>query len=153
MLCIDLDRFKSVNDTFGHAAGDAALKRMSEVFRQCLRENDVASRFGGDEFAVLLGALERPKDAVSVAERIARKMSEPLEFDGQTLLIGASLGIAIAPLDGCDCERLMKNADVALYWAKSEGRGGYHCYEKGLDAALYDRRKVKAALRRSLLRA
>jgi diguanylate cyclase (GGDEF)-like protein len=151
ILCIDLDYFKTVNDTLGHATGDAVLKKASQALVDCLREGDVIARLGGDEFAILAGGLGRPEDAGLLAERIVRKIAEPLDFEGHRILIGASVGIAIAPIDGEDGESLLKRADLAMYRAKSEGRSTYHFYEEGLDTALQERRNTEAALRNALL--
>jgi diguanylate cyclase (GGDEF)-like protein len=152
ILHIDLDCFKGVNDTLGHAAGDAVLKQVSQELTGCLREGDVLARLGGDEFAILTGRLDRAEDAAGLAERIVKKIAEPLEVDGHRVLIGASVGIAVAPIDGDDGESLKRRADLAMYRAKAEGRGTYHFYEEGLDTALQERRSTEAALRNALLR-
>jgi diguanylate cyclase (GGDEF)-like protein len=152
ILFIDLDSFKGVNDTLGHAAGDAVLKKVSQGLTDCLREGDVVARLGGDEFAVLAGRLDRAEDAAGLAERIVEKLSEPFDMNGHRVLIGASIGIAVAPIDGDDGESLMRRADLAMYRAKAEGRGTYHFYEEHLDTALQERRNTEAALRNALLK-
>jgi len=152
VLCIDLDYFKGVNDTLGHAVGDAVLKKASQTLLDCMRESDIVARLGGDEFALLAGRLERPEDAGVLAARIVKRIAEPLDIEDHRIFIGASVGIAVAPIDGEDGEALMKHADLALYRAKSEGRGTYHFYEKGLDAALQERRTMETDLRNALLR-
>jgi diguanylate cyclase (GGDEF)-like protein len=152
VLCIDLDYFKGVNDTLGHAIGDAVLKKASQALLDCIRESDIVARLGGDEFAVLAGRLERPEDSGVLAERIVKRIAEPLDIEDHRILIGASVGIAVAPIDGDEGEELMQRADLALYRAKGEGRGTYHFYEKGLDAALQERRMMEAGLRNALLR-
>jgi diguanylate cyclase (GGDEF)-like protein len=152
ILHIDLDGFKGVNDTLGHAAGDAVLKQVSQELTGCLREGDFLARLGGDEFAILTGRLDRAEDAAALAERIVKKIAEPLEVDGHSVLIGASVGIAIAPIDGNDGELLKRRADLAMYRAKAEGRSTYHFYEERLDTALQDRRSAEAALRMALLK-
>jgi len=151
VLYIDLDYFKGVNDTLGHAAGDAVLKKVSRELADCLREGDVVARLGGDEFAILAGRLDKAEDAAGLAERIVRKVAEPHDINGHRVLIGASIGIAVAPIDGADGESLMRRADLAMYRAKGEGRGTYHFYEEGLDTALQERRNTEAALRNALL--
>jgi diguanylate cyclase (GGDEF)-like protein len=152
VLCVDLDYFKGVNDTLGHSIGDAVLKKVSQRLLDCARESDIVARLGGDEFAVLEARLERPEDASVLAGRIVKAIGEPFEIEGHRILIGASVGIAVAPVDGEDGPSLMKHADLALYRAKGEGRGTYHFYEKGLDAALQERRSTETALRSALLR-
>ncbi len=152
VLCVDLDHFKNVNDELGHAAGDAALKNASQILIDCVREGDVVARVGGDEFVVIAGHLEHSSDAALIARRIVERISEPMEIEGRPVLIGASVGIAIAPLDGEDGYSLLKRADLAMYRAKSEGRGGYNFYEAELDAALQVRRNFETSLRNALLK-
>jgi predicted signal transduction protein with EAL and GGDEF domain len=118
--------------------------------RACCRQADVVARLGGDEFAALVGPLQRPEDAVIVAENIIRLLGRPFEFQGHMIQIGASVGIAVAPNDGEDTDTLMKNADLALYRAKSDGRGAYHFFEQGMDAALQARRTIEIGLRNAL---
>jgi diguanylate cyclase (GGDEF)-like protein len=150
-LCIDLDYFKNVNDTLGHAMGDKVLREASRRLVASVREGDIVARLGGDEFAVLAGRLERAEDAALLADKITKNIAEPVEIDGHRVLIGASAGIAVAPHDATDGVDLMKHADLALYRAKDDGRGAYHFYEHGLDAALQDRRSMETALREALV--
>lgn len=150
VLCIDLDHFKSVNDTLGHSAGDAVLVTVGDRLRESCREVDVVARLGGDEFAVLLGPLEKPEDAAVVAGHIIKSIGEPFRIHDHLALIGASIGIAVAPSDGVETDTLMKNADLALYRAKSEGRGAYHFFEPGMDASLQARRAIEMGLRVAL---
>jgi diguanylate cyclase (GGDEF)-like protein len=150
VLCLDLDHFKAVNDTLGHSTGDQVLVTVAERLRECSRETDVVARLGGDEFAILIHSLEDPRDAATVAARIVRSMAKPMEIDGHQVAIGTSVGIALAPSDGQDAETLLKNADMALYRAKSEGRGNYHFFEKGMDEALQHRRMLEQGLRTAL---
>ena len=151
ILCIDLDRFKTVNDEFGHGAGDAVLKTVSGILARCTREGDIIARLGGDEFVVIAGRLEQSEDAGRLARRIVEEVAEPMLIDGRRVLIGASVGIAVAPMDGDDGHALLKRADLAMYRAKGEGRGTYNFYEAGLDAALQERRNTEGALRKALL--
>jgi diguanylate cyclase (GGDEF)-like protein len=151
-LCIDLDHFKSVNDTLGHAVGDIVLKAAAERLLGCARDSDLVARIGGDEFAILASRLERPGDAAVLAEQIVKKVAEPLDIENHRIVIGASVGIAVAPIDAEDGETLMKQADLALYRAKSAGRGAYHFYEQGLDAALHKRHGIETGLRNALRR-
>jgi len=150
VLCIDLDGFKSVNDSLGHAIGDAVLKDASNRLREITRDIDMVARLGGDEFAIVEGRLEQLEDAAILAGRIVKAMAQPFDVEGHHIVIGASVGIAVAPLDGSDGDILMKNADLALYRAKQDGRGTYHFYEKSLDAVLQERRSMETALRSAL---
>jgi diguanylate cyclase (GGDEF)-like protein len=150
VLCIDLDHFKSVNDMLGHAIGDKLLKQASARLWGTTRETDLLARLGGDEFSLLLRPIDKPADAAVIAERIVRTMSTPFSIDGHQIVIGASVGIAIAPQDGESTDILMKNADLALYRAKAEGRSTYHFFEKDMDAAIQKRRMIEAGLRAAL---
>ncbi len=150
VLCIDLDHFKSINDTLGHAVGDKLLQQVSARLWGATREEDVLARLGGDEFALLLRAIDTPSDAAVIAERIVKVMGTPFTIDGHLLVIGASVGIAIAPQDGATADALMKNADLALYKAKNEGRSTFHFFEPGMDAAIQRRRAIEAGLRVAL---
>jgi diguanylate cyclase (GGDEF)-like protein len=152
IVAIDLDHFKTVNDTLGHNIGDTVLKMFAERLRASCREGDTVARLGGDEFAVLTGALNHPQDAAILAERIVRTAAEPFDVEGHNIMIGASVGIAVAPGDGVDADALLKNADLALYRAKGEGRGAFHFFEKGMDAALQERRSLELGLRQALAR-
>ncbi|HEX4296984.1 MAG TPA: EAL domain-containing protein, partial [Devosia sp.] len=150
VLCIDLDHFKSVNDMLGHAVGDKLLKQASARIWGTTRETDLLARLGGDEFSLLLRPVDRPSDAAAIAERIVKTMTAPFMIDGHQIAIGASVGIAMAPQDGENTDVLMKNADMALYRAKSEGRSTYHFFEKEMDAAIQKRRMIEAGLRTAL---
>ncbi len=150
VLCIDLDHFKSVNDMLGHAIGDKLLKQASARLWGTTRETDILARLGGDEFSLLLRPVDKPGDAAAIAERIVKTMSTPFMIDGHQIAIGASVGIAMAPQDGESTDVLMKNADMALYRAKAEGRSTYHFFEKDMDAAIQKRRMIEAGLRAAL---
>ena len=151
-LCIDLDHFKTVNDGRGHGVGDAVLRSVAERLRDCCTTTDIVARLGGDEFVVLQGGIDGPDDAAALAGKIVKAVAEPFDIGDHRLLLGASIGIAVAPLDGLDGEELMKRADLALYRAKTEGRSTYHFYEPDLDAALQERRAIEAGLRTALSR-
>jgi len=152
VLCINLDHFKEINDTLGHAVGDKLLKQVSARLWGSTRENDVLARLGGDEFALLLRPVDKPADAATIAERITRTMATPFSIDGRQIAISASIGIAMAPDDGETADQLIKNADLALYRAKAEGRSTYHFFERGMDAAIQQRRLIEAGLRLALAR-
>ncbi|WBT40267.1 sensor domain-containing protein [Hyphomicrobium sp. DMF-1] len=129
VLYLDLDRFKQVNDTLGHAVGDALLKAVAERIRACIRKTDTVARIGGDEFIVVQVSADAIKDAAVLSERFIDELSAPYEVKGNTVSIGVSIGIAIAPRDGANQEQLLHNADLALYRSKASGRGTYHFYE------------------------
>ncbi|RYE09316.1 MAG: EAL domain-containing protein [Hyphomicrobiales bacterium] len=150
VLCIDLDHFKNVNDTLGHSLGDKLLKQASARLWGTTRETDVLARLGGDEFSLLLRPIDKPSDAATIAERIVKAMSTPFSIDGHQIVIGASVGIALAPADGETTDILMKNADLALYRAKAEGRSTYHFFEQDMDAAIQKRRTIESGLRAAL---
>ncbi|MEO8882070.1 MAG: EAL domain-containing protein [Devosia sp.] len=150
VVCVDLDHFKAVNDTLGHAIGDEVLVRSAQRLREAARETDFVARLGGDEFAVIIGPLEDPRHAGLVADRIVRSLGQPMLVEGRQIIIGASAGIALAPIDGRDSETLLRNADLALYRAKSQGRGTYHFFEQGMDDALKERRVLELGLRNAM---
>jgi diguanylate cyclase (GGDEF)-like protein len=152
VLYIDLDHFKAVNDTLGHAVGDEVIKQAAVRLWGTTRESDLLARLGGDEFALLLRPIENADTAARVADRIIKTMCAPMNIRGQHIEIGASVGIAVAPGDGMTTDTLVKNADLALYKAKSEGRSTYHFFETGMDAELQQRRLIEAGLRMALSR-
>ncbi|HET8587350.1 MAG TPA: EAL domain-containing protein [Candidatus Limnocylindria bacterium] len=151
VLCLDLDNFKNVNDTLGHPIGDALLRVVGERLIATVRETDTVARLGGDEFAIVQAAVARPEDAEILARRLVEAISEPYDLDGHQVMVGVSIGIALAPADGTDVDDLMKNADMALYRAKTEGRGIYRVFEPEMDAQLQTRRVMELDLRRALL--
>ncbi len=151
VLMLDLDRFKPVNDTFGHAAGDIVLRMVAERLQSILRDDDVVARLGGDEFAILQLTAETPNAAATLAARIVNELAErPFKLDGQSVNIGVSIGLALAPDDGDDPAQLMHNADLALYAAKADGRGTFRRYDAALDQKMRERRALEAGLRRAL---
>ena len=150
VLYLDLDQFKAVNDTLGHRIGDLLLRVVAERLAACARESDVVARLGGDEFAVLQHGLERPEDAAVLARRVVAVLGQPYEVEGNRLVIGASIGVAVAPGDGVDAEALLKHADMALYRAKAEGGATYRFFEPEMDARLQARRALELDLRQAL---
>jgi diguanylate cyclase (GGDEF)-like protein len=150
LLLVDLDHFKAVNDKYGHAVGDGVLVTVARRLREASRDTDTLARLGGDEFAVLVGPLDDPKHAALIADRIVRSLGRPMTVDDYRITTGASVGIAVAPADGADAETLLKNADLALYRAKSEGRGVYHFFERGMDDAMQHRRAMEASLKTAI---
>jgi diguanylate cyclase (GGDEF)-like protein len=150
VLQIDLDHFKSVNDQYGNAIGDKVLKQASARLWGTTRETDLLARLGADEFAILLKPIQRPADAASIADRIVKTMSVPFSIAGEQIVIGASVGIAMAPEDGDTADALMKNADLAVFRAKGEGRSTFHFFERGMDEKIRRRREIELGLRQAL---
>jgi diguanylate cyclase (GGDEF)-like protein len=148
---LDLDHFKSVNDTLGHAAGDKLLKMVTARLRQLVRETDTIARMGGDEFAVLQVAICQPADATALALRIIETVSAPYLIEGQQVVIGTSVGLAIGPADGVTPDQLIRNADLALYRAKGDGRGTYCFFGPDMDAQMQARRAMEHDLRKALV--
>ena len=122
MMFMDLDNFKEINDRFGHAAGDLALKEVASRIQDCLRESDTAARMGGDEFVVLLPTIETPDDAIIVAKKIRHALYQPIDLGNHGLTVTTSIGIVVYPEHGSEEEALLKNADAAMYHAKESGR-------------------------------
>lgn len=147
---LDLDHFKNVNDTLGHPAGDKLLKDAADRLRELVRETDTIARMGGDEFAILQVAISQPSDATALAHRVIESVSQPYELDGRQVVIGTSIGIAIGPTDGLASDQLMRNADLALYRAKDDGRGTYRFFEPAMDAQMQERRVMEDDLRKAL---
>jgi diguanylate cyclase (GGDEF)-like protein len=147
---LDLDQFKAVNDTFGHLAGDKLLKIVADRLRGLVRETDTIARMGGDEFVIVQGPIRDPADATSLAQRIIVLMSEPYDLDGHQAVIGASIGIAVGPGDGLRPDKLLRNADLALYRAKGDGRGTFRFFEPAMDLQMQTRRIMEQDLRKAL---
>ncbi|MEY9357457.1 diguanylate cyclase (GGDEF)-like protein/PAS domain S-box-containing protein [Bradyrhizobium yuanmingense] len=147
LLILGLDNFKAVNDTLGHAVGDKLLRGVAKRLRSTLREEDALARLNSDEFAVLQSGLARPEDAVMLAKRLLAAIADPYLLDGHSVVIGASIGIAMAPGDGEDSEKLLKSADMALSRAKLDARGSFAFFEAALDAKAQSRRKIEVELR------
>ena len=150
ILCLDLDCFKNVNDTLGHPVGDELLIAVAERLKDCVRESDTIARLGGDEFAIIQASDNMPRDATTLATRICEVISQPFDLDEHQVAVGASVGIAIAPNDGDDPDHLLKNADMALYRAKNDGRGIYRFFEQEMDARMQERRELKLDLLKAL---
>ena len=152
LLCLDLDRFKAVNDTLGHPIGDALLQAVSARLNALVQEADTVARLGGDEFAVIQSGLHRGEDPSMLADRFIATLHAPFDLNGKRILIGASIGIAIAPDDGLDAQTLLTHTDVALYAAKANGRGCHRRYRSHMDAELQARRALEFDLRQALER-
>jgi diguanylate cyclase (GGDEF)-like protein len=149
VLCLDLDRFKTVNDTLGHPAGDALLREVAKRLRACTGPSDIVARLGGDEFAVIQSGTQ-PVDANVLATAIIDRLGEPFEIQGHQLVAGTSVGIAVAPNDGSEPDVLMKKADLALYRAKKDGRRTYRFFEAEMDAIMQERQSLEIGLREAL---
>ncbi|GLS43978.1 GGDEF domain-containing protein [Methylobacterium brachythecii] len=152
LFCLDLDKFKIVNDTLGHAAGDALLSAAAGRLVGCVREGDIVSRLGGDEFAILVRCVESPLLLHSLTLRIIDELSRPFRLDGQDCHIGTSIGVALLPQDGRDPEMLLRHADLALYRAKAAGGGTFRCFEPEMEAWAQLRRSRENDLREAFAR-
>jgi diguanylate cyclase (GGDEF)-like protein/PAS domain S-box-containing protein len=150
VLCLDLDHFKEVNDTLGHPVGDALLQAVADRIRACVRPTDCVARLGGDEFAIVQVPADQPVDCIALATRLIAVIAEPYDIGGHQIVIGASVGIAIAPNDGSDFDHLLKHADMALYRAKENGRGTYRFFEPEMDARIQAKRALELDLRKAL---
>lgn len=150
VLLVDLDRFKPVNDTLGHAVGDALLGKVADRLRASLRPCDTVARIGGDEFVIVQGPVVGIEETRALARRLVDLVGRTYMVDGHLLTIGASVGIALAPQDGTDADRLLKCADLALYRAKMEGRGGFRFFEAEMDARMQMRRQLELDMRQAL---
>ena len=134
VMFIDLDKFKPVNDTYGHGVGDLLLKEVAVRIQNCLRESDTAARIGGDEFVILLPTIETKPNARKVGEKILHALNQPFELAGHTLQISSSIGIAVYPEHGRNEKLLIKSADIAMYHAKQGGRNNVKVYQTGMQA-------------------
>jgi diguanylate cyclase (GGDEF)-like protein len=152
VLCLDLDHFKGINDSLGHPIGDDLLKDVAVRLTDCVREEDTVCRLGGDEFAIVQVGSDPQSSPTNLASRLIEVVSAPYEIQGHQITIGVSIGIAVTPDDGGDPDQLLKNADLALYRAKEDGRGIFHFFEIGMDARAQARRLLEVDLRGALLR-
>jgi diguanylate cyclase (GGDEF)-like protein/PAS domain S-box-containing protein len=153
VFCIDLDNFKDVNDSLGHPIGDGLLKEVAQRLSKSIREGDTVARLGGDEFAIVqIGSELQVSEATALARRLVEVVGAPYLIQGHQVTIGTSIGISVAPGDGSDPDQLLKNADMALYRAKADGRGTYRFFETEMDAKAQARRALELELRAALLR-
>ena len=152
LLCVDLDRFKHVNDTLGHAAGDALLKEAAGRLAACARESDTIARLAGDEFVLLLSGVENAMAAQRVAQRVVDAFAVPFALEGQEHFVTASIGIALFPEDGSERQLLLRNADLAMYKAKELGRNGYQFFTPDINIRMQERLALEARLRNALRR-
>ncbi|WP_407167226.1 EAL domain-containing protein [Bradyrhizobium sp. ORS 111] len=152
VFCLDLDNFKQVNDTLGHPVGDELLCAVADRLNACVREVDTVARLGGDEFAVIQCGIQNAEDTERLARRIVECVGAPYELSGHRVVVGCSVGMSVSPNDGTTGEKLLKNADVALYRAKMEGRGTWRFFEPAMDASLQRRRALELDLREAMVR-
>ena len=151
VLYIDIDEFKSVNDALGHSVGDELLKAVAGRLRGCLGETDVAARLGGDEFAIIQTAIKHPSDTTHLVGRIYEAIRRPYDCAGHLITTDASIGIALAEESAADLDQLLKNADMAMYEAKADGRRTYRFFERGMDARVKTRRILELELRQAIM--
>ncbi len=152
VLFFDLDRFKQINDTLGHMVGDQLLQEVATRLTQKLRSQDTIARVGGDEFTILLPYIDTPEQATKAAQKLLDALNKPFSIDGHELFVTASIGVSIAPQDGSDIATLLKNADVAMYRAKDQGRDNYRVYTETMNAKALDRLALEMHLRKALER-
>ena len=152
VLFLDLDRFKNINDTFGHDEGDKVLRNVALRFKLCLRESDTIARVGGDEFILLVDQYAAPRDLADIADKLLIAAALPFEIHGQECQLSASIGIALFPADGRDAQTLMKNADIAMYRAKNKGKDNYQFYASEMNVHTIERLAYEARLRKALER-
>ena len=152
ILFVDLDRFKAINDTFGHASGDELLRQVAARMQACVRNSDTVGRLSGDEFAVMLSNLAKTEDAGLIAQKIVDALAAPFNLNGHQAYISASIGIALYPSDGREPDTLLKNADTAMYRAKAQGRNGYQFYLPQMNERLIQRQQLETQLHGALER-
>ncbi len=152
VLCLDLDQFKGVNDALGHPIGDELLRLVADRLRGCTREPDTVARLGGDEFAIIMTQMQQPTDPSALARRVRESIIRPYQIDGHQIVTDISIGISVAPEDGTEPDVLLKNADMALYGAKDDGRGTYRFFEPEMDTRMRARRDLEMDLRQALNR-
>lgn len=150
LVLIDVDHFKSVNDSFGHPTGDELLRGVAKRLSECVRETDTVSRFGGDEFAIVHSSKNIPTDTMTMLDRIYRTFEEPFNIDGRQVFASISAGVSLAPGNGVDMEQLIKFADLALYRAKNEGKACYRFFDEELDRIMRQRRAIESDFERAL---
>jgi diguanylate cyclase (GGDEF)-like protein len=147
---VDLDRFKSINDSLGHIAGDEMLKEVARRLSQLLRKADTLARLGGDEFVLVLNEITGPRDAETVASKILSSLSEPVTLSGLDVQISASIGVSMFPEDGVDAETLLQHADAAMYHAKKNGRSAFQFFAPVMNVFARERLELESGLRRAL---
>ena len=150
VLCLDLDQFKSVNDALGHHIGDELLKLVGERLRGCTRELDIVARMGGDEFAIIMTQMDQAADAATLSKRIRDSVIRPYQIEGHQIVTDISIGISVAPMDAVESHELLRNADMAMYDAKADGRGTFRFFEPEMNTRMKARRELEMDLRKAL---
>jgi diguanylate cyclase (GGDEF)-like protein len=150
VLFIDLDNFKTINDSLGHYAGDELLKRVAQRLKATLRAVDLVGRLGGDEFVIVLADVATPEDIAATAEKIVEAINEPLSIEGQVFSVSASIGISVFPKDGDSAETLIRNADAAMYLAKDRGRSNYQFFMPSLHKAAHQALALESGIRQAV---
>ena len=150
VLFIDLDRFKRINDSLGHATGDAVLQEIARRLEGCLRDDDVVARLGGDEFIIIMDSLQNARHATTMAQKVIRAVQHPVHYGGQELHVSVSVGISLYPQDGEDAERLLRNADAAMYRAKGEATNSFQFYTTDMTELAFERVLLESHLHRAL---
>jgi diguanylate cyclase (GGDEF)-like protein/PAS domain S-box-containing protein len=150
LMFLDLDKFKDINDTLGHHVGDMLLKAVARRLKRCVRETDTVARLGGDEFAIILTNVNDPSDAGTVAESVIASVADPFGLEDQEILTSTSIGITVFPGDADDADQLLKNADLAMFRSKAEGRNNYHFYVAEMDAEVQARKIIERDMRLAL---
>src|SRR6185295_17844776 len=144
VLFIDIDRFKTINDTLGHSVADALLLEIAQRLRSCVRQTDTVARYGGDEFTIMLPDLHQPDDAAQIAEKILERVAQPVIAGATAIEVSVSIGIAVYPYDGTDIDTLLRNADDAMYRAKKAGRNGYQLWTEQMKARAMERLSMQS---------
>ncbi|MGR4069495.1 diguanylate cyclase [Halomonas sp. LR3S48] len=151
LLYLDLDAFKPINDSLGHALGDSLLQAVAGRLQDCMRDIDTVCRQGGDEFVILLAEIRKPEDATKVAEKLLDLLGKPYRIQGHELLITLSIGISLYPEDADDADTLMHNADMAMYHTKRNGRNGHQCFTAEMNTRPLQRRRIEPGVHRSIM--
>lgn len=152
LLALDLDRFKPINDAFGHAAGDLVLREIANALNSCTRSTDLVARLGGDEFVVVATDCKSPEQAEGLCQRLIDRINQPITIAGNEVSVGTSIGVVCAPFDGITGEDLLRYADIALYEAKSSGRNMFRFYEPAMNERIMERRQLEIDMRHALRR-
>jgi diguanylate cyclase (GGDEF)-like protein len=151
-MCLDLDRFKSINDSYGHDMGDKALQVVAKYLSETVREGDIVSRQGGDEFQIIVADDAQLNDTIALAQKILAGLRKELMIDGQQITVTSSIGIAVSLTDGESFDELVRNADTALFRAKEIGRDNYAFFTERMDAEIRDKLAIQSQLRGAIAR-